>query len=269
VEEQSRSHVTGDKPGLGFRSQIGRGADAVVERSTDGKSVRKRYLVSERDSSRELASREYRALVTAREVLADIPEVTCPAPIDVDVEHGILSMEHSPGDQLDIAITKSATDQRHSLLTLGARLGDAMIGLAERLPADQLDFSVRNTLVSYDPLRLVLLDFTPRPLPDTVPEGTSGIELAIASFLTSTLTYQIRRTTLVNLEHARTLRTIAARSLAQVERRQELDRRRIESMAWFYFWRQSRNRGWLRYLWFHTGGALLFSLLLRRMLRSG
>jgi hypothetical protein len=269
VEEHSHAHVAGDASGLGFRSQIGRGADAVIDRSSDGDRVRKRFFVSDRQLSRELACREYQALIVASQVLADIPEVTCPAPIAVDVDRGTLDMEYCSGDQLDVAISKGSWDQTSSFLKLGDRLGDAMIALADRLPPDQLDFSIRNTLISYDPLRLVLLDFTPRPLPDAVPNDTTSIELAIASFLTSALTYQIRRTTLVKLTHARILRKMAARCLGQIERKQDLDRVRIESIAWIYYWRQSRNRGWRRYLWFHTAGALMFSLLLRRMLRCG
>jgi tRNA A-37 threonylcarbamoyl transferase component Bud32 len=264
VDEQGEQ-LSLNSAGLTMNEPIGRGTDAIVELTPDGRRVLKRLLITDEVERRNRAQREFEALQIAERVLKPFPGVRTPRPECVTTS-GEIVMEYCDGVQLDEALaTVDPLDSVHAT-RISEQLGDAIAALSEALPIDQLDFSVRNTLVQSHPTRIVLLDFTPRPLSSALPKDVTGVEVALASFLTSAITYQIRRSTLRNMAGARSLRRLASIIAWRASNQTFMRHSHITRVAWLFFWRQSRNRGWLRFAWFHTIGAIMFSMLLRRTL---
>ncbi len=242
------------------------GTDAVVYRSADGRSVRKIYLGMDLEQRRALAQREYDALLRVADVLADVPGARCPTPLAVELETGELEMEYIAARRLDAEISSNLFDEQGLPERVGASLARAFLALSVTMPLDEIDFSLRNTLIDADQ-NVVLIDFTSRQrvshLPEDLPEDTTAIEVALASFLTSALTYRVRRSSLLKLTEGRRLRTIAMTITGCVQMCQPIDFSRVRAIAWTYFWRQARNRGWKRFFWFNTIGRGIFWMLMR------
>jgi tRNA A-37 threonylcarbamoyl transferase component Bud32 len=266
VGQQTGSSFS-DELGLNQTIQIGKGADAVVDLTVNGSLIRKRYLHDSRTIRYERARREFEALQRAAEILKCLPGVTCPSPLEI-TDDGDLIMSFSDGLQLDHALGRLNQETQAHFSRIAQQLRDAIITLGQELPADQLDFSIRNTLVRSDPTSIVLIDFTPRELPVSVPDEASPTEIAIASFITSVLTYQIRRSSIIDHRGARLLRELARTVIRNPLRQRYVDPTHVRRTAWAFFWRQSRNRGWLRYLWFHSAGAVIFAYLLRDLIAN-
>lgn len=259
-QSQARSSI--DEAGLSEHPVIGKGADAIVRRSSGGRTVRKQYIDGTVDARTSRATLEFKALQKAASALSAIDGVRCPNPVDVDPAHGELVMEYFDGRQLNEAIAEPQFSEQQNLQRIAHSLADAFAALTGVLQIHHLDFSIRNTLLSDDGRELVLIDFTARPTLESRQDG-HGIEYALASFLTSSLTFQIRRSTMFKRETGRRLRFIAREILHHAARRQPVDAERVQRIAWQYFWRQSGNRGWKRYLWFNSFGAAMFWSLLR------
>jgi tRNA A-37 threonylcarbamoyl transferase component Bud32 len=248
--------------GLTQTSPIGHGADAVIELVENGQSIRKRYLDEDHDVRLERARREFEALQIASDVLQHLPGVTCPEPLEI-TENGDLIMSYCDGTRLDHALDRLGQETPIHFSRIAQQLRDAMLALGQHIPANQLDFSIRNTLVRWNPTSIVLIDFTPRALPESVPKAASATEIAVASFLTSVLTYQIRRSSIRDKAGANILREMARTIVSSPQSQQQIHPDLVRRASWAFYWRQSRNRGWMRYLWFHSAGIGFFGYLLR------
>jgi tRNA A-37 threonylcarbamoyl transferase component Bud32 len=261
VGQQTGSSISSEL-GLTAPTPIGHGADAVIELVEDNQSIRKRYLDEDRNVRVERARREFEALQIASDVLRHLPGVTCPDPIEI-THSGDLIMSYCDGTRLDQALDKLQSETPVHFVRIAQQLRDAIIALGQQIPANQLDFSIRNTLVRRDPTSIVLIDFTPRELPSSIPKAASPTEIAVASFLTSALTYQIRRSSIRDKAGATTLREMARTTVSSPQTREHVHLDLVRRSAWAFYWRQSRNRGWMRYLWFHSAGVPIFAYLLR------
>jgi hypothetical protein len=247
---------------------LARGADAVVSLLPDGRTVVKRYADIDRDLAGKRALLEFEALQRSRDILSRNPSVTCPEPVSVNLERGEVFMTFQVGEHLDRALSKNRYAQSQEIRVLADRLADAFSLLCETLHPDEIDFSVRNTLLDANTGIATLLDFSSRPRPRADSPGITPIERALASFLASTVTYQLHHETMLRFRASQRLRTLARLVFAYVSKRQYVDPTRVRSVAWGLYWRQSANRGWKRYLWFKSFGAIAFAVWLRLSTRT-
>ncbi len=266
MTDDRQTPMTVSSPEGNTETLIGQGSDAFVTISSGGATVRKRYAPRELEQRIRLADREAEALKNAQSLLTSIDAVETPDPHRVDRETGDLIMGYSDGVPLHQAIAWPEFGNTDSLKWLAHNLADAIITLSDAIPVNQLDFSARNTLIARDPLSIVLIDFTPRDLPSGIPQCTSALEISLASLITSAATFQIRRTTLPQMDEARRLREVARHVLGRASDRTHVDLNRVRLVAWEFYWRQSGNRGWKRYLWFNTVGVALFWFFVSRVL---
>lgn len=248
-------------------SVIDIGADAIVERIGDGTTVRKSYRGLPVDRRRILARREFDALKRTTYALSSIEGIRVPRPVRVEEHTGAVEMEFIDGERLDQAISSNSGNSPDTLEQMANSLADALLSLSDELSIEELDFSLRNTLVENDQ-SLVLIDFTAREQLSSRPPGASGIEIALASFLTSSLTYRIRRSSLFQIREGRRLRSLSITLMNRIRGARPVDIRRIRAITWQYYWRQAGNRGWKRHLWFHSFGMILFWWLLRDLERN-
>lgn len=266
IQEPVRISV--DELSVGDGHSIGYGTDAEIEYLSGRNQVVKRFLGGNKHDRQVRAQREFDALAIAQDALAEFPGISVPQPVSIG-ESGELYMEYCDGLVLHLALSNLQPISSVHTTRLSEQLGDAIIALSCALPRDQLDFSIRNTIVQENPARIVLVDFTPRELPLEIPDDITGIEVGVASFLTSANTYQIRRSSLRDSEGGEVLRNLASKVVDRATTHSSIRISRVRRASWAFYWRQSRNRGWMRYLWFHSVGAVVFSVLLRRTIREG
>jgi hypothetical protein len=219
--------------------------------------VRKRYLQGDSELRTDLARAEFDALQIAARELDHIDGISCPAPILVDEQRGELEMDFVDGTQLDKAISNPAYEDPANISEIASKLARAFVALADALPVRELDFSLRNTLVD-EGGSLVLIDFTPRFRVDREISESDSLEWAVASLLTSALTFRIRQSSALKRVEGCRLQRIASLVLSEVDDKRGLNLESVRRFSWHFYWRQSRNRGWKRYLWFNTIGRFLF-----------
>jgi hypothetical protein len=249
---------------------LGQGADGKILDHPDPSLVRKAYAVESLAESVHLARAEHCALQKLEARLMDVDRVRVPSSAGVDDRRGELLMEHSTGMELDRAITLPLFESENLREAIAAELVRALEVISEELDLDQIDVSLRNILVEVadDDFTLVLIDFTPRTIPDRIDPGTSALELALASVITSCATFQIRRSSIANRAVGARIQSLAEAVTRRLRAQFNFDDRVVSNLCWALFHRQRRNRGVLRWLWFTGPGRLMFSRLIRRTLGS-
>jgi tRNA A-37 threonylcarbamoyl transferase component Bud32 len=248
---------------------IGEGNHARVWCNVDESLVRKTFTAAERARAGRLAEREFAALMTAAEALHPVSGVRSPIPYTLDRDGGQLIMEYCPGSPIYNVINHPRFGNNLEIRRLATQLGNAIVRLSECLGRDELDFSIRNTLISDDLEEIILIDFANRA--DRLLNATAGnsLEVSLGSFIAGVAIYHVHRESIFRRTNARRLRMLSREMLDHVSSMRNVDRDAVREIAWRLYWRQSGDRGWKRFLWFHSTGRLIFRTHINNMVAPG
>lgn len=233
---------------------IGQGQQAIVELDRVSMVVTKQFRDTESQEAVSASEREFDCLARLSRAFAELPHVSCPAPVSFDPERGLVEMTYCPGRVLDTIVNEPDGWIDEHLAHIARQIADGVYVYVREIE-EPFDLAIVNFLYDAETRNLSFVDVSSPPNAREFVVPGQPLHSSLGLFVGSSIYIASHWEDLFHPWYWNRIRHLVLAVLQRIGERTEIDPAlvmRIAHGSWNASLRAERRVH--RYVWYATAG---------------